>query len=395
MLLLNPIKLKNLRINISLLGLLIPIFSLALPAFFLNIAFLISGLIYILRRGLFSCIAYLFFGISTLISAYSSRKIYATNGDDFIRYYENYELCSNTLSACMQNKGSEYILYFLYWMLPESLQPIQLLFINSTIIGLATYYIFISRINENKTTLNLLFILFNIFLVSGAFFWATQFTRAALACLFLCYFLANKKIILFSLALFTHSTTLLAFIIALSVKYRAIFFGSLSALIIIYLDNQILYKSIDLIPQFLEELESKTIFLKLNINGDNIDLSKDILSSFPVYLLGYWYSRSGLFAHAWILMAASHTFLFSFPLLAVRLYLIIFFSGPMLIASIIDFKKIKLASNQNYIMIFLLVQIYVMLVMLYRFYYRYLMSLDSDFGLFSTYSPFLPLIYKF
>jgi hypothetical protein len=143
------------------------------------------------------------------------------------------------------------------------------------------------------------------------------------------------------------------------------------------------------------DLGSKGIFITENIYGENIDLKKYLFSLLPMYIFAFWYSRSLLLFYTWILMIASEYLLWDFPILTLRFYFLIIFSGPILLASIIDWKNAKIQPKRDNLSILVIIQTYVMLIFSYRIYYKYIVDENSDFKLFYSYSPFESLAYKF
>ncbi len=391
----NIEKIEGIKTKILLCGILIPLSSYLLPPIVLNFIFFTIGMIFVARRSLNLYLTYLLFGISSLISIYSSRRIYATAGDDFAGYYNNYELCNSSLSLCMQDKAQEYVLYLVYWIIPSGLSPLHLLFINCTIIGMLIYIIFTSVIykNNNRDNITNLFLLFNCFIVSGSFFWGTQLTRAAIASLLFCYFIVNKRLLLFGLALLTHLTTIFSVYIFLAVKYRKIFSLTIFFMFVIHFNPGVVLNIINLLSYAIPDLGSKGIYIQENIFSSNLDLKKDILSSLPIYIFGFWYSGSVYYVHAWVLMILAEYLLWDFPILTLRLYFIIIFSGPLLLASIIDWKNTRIQPRGGSLISLISIQIYVMLIFSYRVYYQYMMGINSDFKIFFSYDPFDSIAY--
>ncbi len=374
--------------------LLMVVLSFCVPSLLLIFGAIVAGFLYVFKESNRVLNIYYILALASQVVMYSSRSVFKTDGDDIIRYYERYKACSTSMSQCYSDYGLEVFLPSLHYLLPIDISPNGLLLIYTNL-GACLIYLIFKKLakNNSKDQSKILFLLFNVFIFSGSFFLLTQLVRATLSCLFIIYFIKNRNYLLLLLAFTTHLYSIISLLMIKTLNNKYLILMTILTLIIFWNINEFFENLINFSRPFFPELISKADW-NIEMKGtENLSQISYLLIIFPGYAIISWLTKKWIPITIWLLMLAADFFLTALPLLSLRGFLILFFSGPILLASMIDCGKVEFYNNEKLILIISIIFTYMLLF--YKVYVNIYLYENLDFKLFDAYSPVEPIFSKF
>jgi hypothetical protein len=156
-----------------------------------------------------------------------------------------------------------------------------------------------------------------------------------------------------------------------------------------------LYYIVNQISHIFPELANKSAYSLENKGGSNVSLVNGLFILLPCYIALAWVMRNFIPLKLWTLMLLSEIVLFDYPLLALRLFILLFFSAPMIVLILIKSNKTSLEnSNFNKIVSYLMLS-YTIVLLAYKIIVNFSISIDVDpFRLFDYYSPAKPIVLR-